>query len=151
MGHEEAVSDGDTADDDWFNDDLLSEEKSRRSEARRSDPVGCVAELVQAIFEHNTEEEARQLLRYRVGMSPSFGADILACLDTLVADPPSDLAAILRDRAGLYLYRGDDSATPYGDQETLEWLREMAAECRHLLEDAESSQEGHEDEGESQP
>ena len=123
-------------DDDWFSPANLERSIAETSAARRADPIGCLAELIEAIWTDNTEEEAHQALEERAMLAPAFANDMLGCLDTVIANPPAHLADVLRERAELHLSHDDDDATLYSDQETLDWLKQIAAELRQVVDRA---------------
>ena len=125
-----ASGDDGPADDDWFSEAALSEAQERATRARQADPLTCVADLIAEVFDQNTEEEARDLLRSRAAMAPAWAQDTAGCLDAVAQLPVAGLAALLQERAELYLYHDDDEATPYSDAETQAWLRDLAAEVR---------------------
>ena len=120
--------------EDWFSPANLERSIQETSAARRADPIGCLAELVQEIWIDNTEEEARQAWEQRATLAPAFTTDMLACLDAVIANPPPHLADVLRERAELHLSHDDDNATPYTDQETLDWLKQVEYEFRQVVE-----------------
>jgi hypothetical protein len=123
-------------DDDWFSPANLDRSIAETSAARRADPIACLAELIEAIWTDNTEEEAHQALEDRAMLAPAFANDMLECLDTVIANPPAHLADVLRERAELHLSHDDDDATLYSDQETLDWLKQLAAELRQVMDRA---------------
>jgi hypothetical protein len=123
-------------DDDWFSPANLDRSIEKTSAARRADAIACLAEFVQEIWIDNTEEEAREAWEQRAALAPAFARDILACLDTVIASPPPNLAEVLRERAELHLYHDDADATPYNDNETLDWLKQTAREFRQAVDRA---------------
>ena len=107
------------------------DEIQRDTARRKADPVPFALEALEDLFAHedDVEDGFRRFTR-KMGEFFWWADDAVQCLELVLADPPPDLGALVRRRAGVVVWVG---GRPADDAETEAWLREAVPRLRSMF------------------
>ena len=125
-------------DEESAGDELLQSIRED-SRLRRQAPLAFVLEFLEAVWLDNTYAEALEQWQVKVDEFPWYADDVLACLDLVIAHPPDDLAGLVREHGGIYLFGRDPESgeeRPGNAQAYWQWLRDTRAELGRIYDAA---------------
>jgi hypothetical protein len=108
-------------------DEAFFEEVVRESEARLADPLPFAMEALEDLFLHESDKE-QGFRRYQSKLESFFwwADDAVRCLEKVLAAPPDNLGALVREHAGA-IWAGDEIGD---DAAHVAWLRATTERLR---------------------
>src|SRR5437868_6386122 len=95
----------------------------------KNDPVKSFCKFLEDTWADNDDETAFAIWKLKVSQTTNYAPDALETLDAIIANPPDDLARLMRRCGWIDLEHPakdeNSQAVPYNDQEYLEWLKEI--------------------------
>ena len=106
------------------------EDVGRRSEERLADPLTFSLKALRDLFRVADNDE-QGLANYQDKLESFFwwADDAIQCLERVMADPPPDLGRLVREQAGVIVWR---DGGPADDAGTEAWVREIVPQLRRM-------------------
>lgn len=108
----------------WFKEHI--QKLTQIEDESRNSPPGVLRELLLRFWKNDGIEAAIKRWYEYVEIDRGEASAVIAKLNKLLDDPPDNLSKILKDFGNISLYhQSENSARPYNEVETLEWLRDL--------------------------
>lgn len=111
------------------------DEIQRDTARRKADPLPFALEALEDLFAHRDDiEDGFGRFAHKMEEFFWWADDAVQCLELVLADPPADLGALVRRRAGVVVWVEDaGGGHPADDAATEAWLRQAVPRLRSMF------------------